>query len=206
MFFARKFKQFSDFASFQQSQIFLTKIQHFPPVWRAARRIPSIKIEIWAPIFIIRSLTLIPKGRKHGWKRKSRQRLWTYNGRATTIGSQKERIGSQKWVSFGTVHYGWKSPKISPKNYVLLIFVNGETFAAKVCFMLLISGAKFKYFFFVRKSSSLRFVFVIFFKTHLSKYIFFLFRKLDREIKELEAKRSALEQKLDEIKRRRNAK
>ena len=28
------------------------------------RRIPNIKIEIWAPIFIIRSLTLIPKGRK----------------------------------------------------------------------------------------------------------------------------------------------
>ena len=66
-----------------------------------------------------------------------------------------------------------KSPKISPKNYVLLIFVNGETFAPKVCFMLLISGAKLKYFFFVPKSSSLRFVFVIFFETHLSKIYFF---------------------------------
>ena len=206
MFFARKFKQFSDFASFQQSQIFLTKIQHFPPVWRAPRRIPNIKIEIWAPIFIIRSLTLIPKGRKHGWKRKSRQRLRTYNGRATTIGSQKERIGSQKWVSFGTVHYGWKSPKISPKNYVLLIFVNGETFAPKVCFMLLISGAKLKYFFLCQKVARFALSSLSFLKHTYQKYIFFLFRKLDREIKELEAKRSALEQKLDEIKRRRNAK
>ena len=131
MIFARKFKQFIDFAIFQQSQIvFLTKIQHFPSVWCAHRRIPNIKIEIWAPIFIIRSLTLIPKGRKHEWKRKSRQRIWTYDGRATTIGSQTERIGSQKWVSIIlpiTVHYGWKSQK-----YLLIlrtsIFVNGKSF------------------------------------------------------------------------------
>ena len=122
MIFARKFKQFIDFASFHQSQIFLTKIQHFPSVWCALRRISNIKIEIWAPIFIIRSLTLIPKGRKHEWKRKSRQRIWTHDGRATTIGSQTERIGSQKWVSitiiilpFGTVHYGWISPNSKKK-------------------------------------------------------------------------------------------
>ena len=170
MFFARKFKQFSDFASFQQSQIFLTKIQHFPPVWRAARRIPSIKIEIWAPIFIIRSLTLIPK-------------TWMEKEKPTEIMNLRWKsddnwiVKRENWIAkmskFWNCALWLKSPKISPKNYVLLIFVNGETFAPKVCFMLLISGAKLKYFFFVPKSSSLRFVFVIFFETHLSKIYFF---------------------------------
>ena len=66
-----------------------------------------------------------------------------------------------------------KSPKISPKNYVLLIFVNGETFAPKVCFMLLISGAKLKYFFLCQKVARFALSSLSFLKHTYQKYIFF---------------------------------
>ena len=170
MFFARKFKQFSDFASFQQSQIFLTKIQYFPPVWRAARRIPSIKIEIWAPIFIIRSLTLIPK-------------TWMEKEKPTEIMNLRWKsddnwiVKRENWIAkmskFWNCALWLKSPKISPKNYVLLIFVNGETFAPKVCFMLLISGAKLKYFFLCQKVARFALSSLSFLKHTYQKYIFF---------------------------------